>query len=133
MILSEKWKFIYIKGYKVASTSIEIALSTIVGSKDIVTPITAIDEFERIKRGGRSQNYATSPALEEQYIRAVKTTPPESFSRLRTPRERYFNHMPLRTVLMEYGPAPDFLILCAERSPYSKILSWANMTGSYYR
>ena len=43
MILSRKFRFIFIKGRKVGGTSVEMALSTICGPDDIVTPITPID------------------------------------------------------------------------------------------
>ena len=47
MILSEKHKFVFIKGMKVAGTSVEMALSTLCGPHDIVTPISPIDELAR--------------------------------------------------------------------------------------
>lgn len=40
MIISHKYKYIFIKPVKVASTSIEISLAKHCGDKDIITPIT---------------------------------------------------------------------------------------------
>ena len=48
MILSHKYKYIFIKSFKTASTSLEIALSKFCGTKDIITPI--IDEDEKIRK-----------------------------------------------------------------------------------
>ena len=52
MILSVRHKFIFIKGMKVAGTSVEMALAPLCGPDDIVTPISPIDEMERLGRGG---------------------------------------------------------------------------------
>ena len=38
MILSKKNKFLFIKGRKVASTSVEVFLSSFCGTEDIITP-----------------------------------------------------------------------------------------------
>jgi hypothetical protein len=51
MILSEMNKFVFIKGKKVAGTSVEVALASICGSNDIITPITPIDEQCRVSSG----------------------------------------------------------------------------------
>jgi hypothetical protein len=47
MIVSHKYRFIFIKTRKVGGTSVEIALSKFLGEGDIVTPI--VDEDERIR------------------------------------------------------------------------------------
>jgi hypothetical protein len=54
MIFSKRHKFIFIKGRKVAGTSTEIALSTICGPDDIITPIGQSDEMMRVVRGAQA-------------------------------------------------------------------------------
>ena len=44
MIISHKYKFIFVKCGKVAGTSIEIALRKCLGDKDISTPVVDYDE-----------------------------------------------------------------------------------------
>ena len=48
MILSHKYKYIFIKSFKTASTSLEIALSKYCGKEDVITPI--INEDEKIRK-----------------------------------------------------------------------------------
>ena len=55
MILSHRHRFVFIKGRKVAGTSIEMLLSLICGAEDVVTPMLAIDERQRRARGGRAR------------------------------------------------------------------------------
>jgi hypothetical protein len=132
MILSKKHNFIFIKGMKVAGTSIEMALSALCGPDDIVTPVSQVDELERIRLGGRCQNYAEDREAERKYLEALAAAPPERLGQVPQPVKRYFNHMPLAAVGLIYGgDISGFEIVCAERSPYSKVLSWANMQLSY--
>ena len=71
MILSSTHSFIFIKGLKVGGTSIEIALSTICGADDIVTPITAIDELTRLSTSGGATNHLKRQAAKCLYLQAL--------------------------------------------------------------
>ena len=58
MIVNHKYKFIFIKSFKTASTSLEIALSKFCDKNDIITPIVIQDEKIRQKLNFNSpQNY----------------------------------------------------------------------------
>ena len=131
MILSEKFGFVFIKGKRVGGTSVEMALSTICGSQDIVTPIAPIDELARMEHGGLARNYAAAPELEDAYIQEIRKSPRDGLGQILVPKERYYNHMALREVIAIYGPsAASFDVICVERSPFAKILSWANWLTS---
>lgn len=61
MILSYKYRFIFLKNPKTAGTSVEIALSKFCGPDDIITPIDNPDEELRRSLGYRGkQNYEAS-------------------------------------------------------------------------
>jgi hypothetical protein len=132
MILSKTHCFIFIKGVKVGGTSVEIALSSICGPEDIVTPITPIDELKRLELNAGARNYSQDRAAEFAYLEALRSTALSDLAKLADPPKVYFNHMPLRDVLRLYGPAAvDFCVLCVERHPYAKIFSLANHMLSF--
>ena len=58
MILLKKQNLLFVKGYKVAGTSFEIALSKFANDDDIITPIPPEDELIRSQLGFKKpQNY----------------------------------------------------------------------------
>jgi len=132
MILSKTHRFIFIKGVKVGGTSVEIALSTICGVDDIVTPITPIDELKRLELSAGARNYSGDRVAELAYLEALRRTTVRDAAKLGSPPTVYYNHMALRDVLRLYGPdAADYRVVCVERHPYAKIFSWANHMVSF--
>jgi len=132
MILSRVHRFIFIKGVKVAGTSVEIALSAICGPKDIVCPIAPRDELMRLEIDTGARNYSEDRAAELSYLDALRQAAKSDLTGFRMPASVYFNHMSLREVLRLEGPdILEYRVACVERHPYAKIISWANHMVSF--
>ncbi len=127
MILSKLHRFIFIKGLKVAGTSVEISLSAICGPEDIVCPIGPFYELKRLETGGGARNYSTDRASELAYLDALTRTAVTDLPKVSMPTAIYFNHMALSAALQLQSPEVSaYRVLCVERHPYAKIISWAN-------
>jgi len=111
MIISHKYRFIFIKTNKTAGTSVEIALSGCCGDEDIITPITQEDEKIRRELGHRGpQNYIVSD---------------------RNTVFEFYNHISSAEVIGQIGQGAwnNYYTFCFERNPWDRVVSlYYNLT-----
>ena len=128
MILSESNQFVFIKGRKVAGTSVEVGLTSLCNHQDILTPITPIDEVARFRDTGlMAQNYGANPSKFEAYkklIQQIATGSKQDCTKTIKPRGDYGGHMAFNKIENLYGPIPsNWTIIAITRCPYEQALS----------
>lgn len=118
MIVSHRWKFIFIKTRKTGGTSLEIALSTLCGPDDVITPISPPDEALRAEVGGLPPQHCAIPrgrwTLGERLRVAIGREPPA-----------FHNHMPAAAVRRALPPEvwDGYFKFAFERNPWDKVVS----------
>lgn len=119
MIISHEHKFIFVKTRKTAGTSMELALSKICGSADIITPLKAEDERMRAGIGGRPpQNYL------ERYLR-YRPSDWVALLRHQERKYRFYNHIRAEWIRDRIGLNAwnSYFKFCFERNPWDKVIS----------
>jgi len=122
MILSHKYRFIYIKTYKTASTSMEAALSEICGPDDVITPTSRA--LMKVRESGRAQNWRLShPAVPKRPVLKRLLRRPERFYH---PSVGFYEHMPASRVRAYVGEEVwnGYFKFTFERNPWDREVSW---------
>jgi hypothetical protein len=103
VIISHEHQFVFLKTRKTAGTSVEIALSTVCGPDDVITPILEEDEELRRAAGGRGPQNHESPPLQR----------------------RAYNHMPAQMVRQLLGRErwERYFSFSIERNPWDAVVS----------
>ena len=118
MIISHKYKFIFIKTFKTAGTSIEVFLSQHCDDSDIVTPISP----------------HVSPHVARNYLGLWNPLPEILMNRGRSvgktlrslrKKRKFYNHIPARVVRARVPRSnwENYFKFCVERNPWDKTLS----------
>jgi hypothetical protein len=117
VIVSHKYRFVFVKTFRTAGTSIEVYLSRHCGEADVVTPIIpAVD-------GHRPRNHRGwfNPLPE---LLAARRGVRGTLRDLAT-RRRFYNHISAERLRARLGPAvwSSYFKFCVERNPWEKTLS----------
>lgn len=131
MILSRRHGFVFVRGRKVAGTSVEMALSTLCGPEDISGPMLPEDEYQRQSLGGFSGNYSNERKIERAYVRLVMEGPPELRARLTRPPSHFKSHMSVAAIEAQVGSLDGFRVICVERDPYARVISSMGDPGKF--
>ncbi len=122
MILSHKFKFIFIKTMKTAGTSIEVYLSQHCSEGDVLTPISPQVEPHRPRNYSGIWN--PLPELRAHRGRDLLRTCQQLLS-----RQMYYNHISAVDAQARTSPRiwDEYFKFCVERNPWDKTLSHYSM------
>jgi len=125
MILSHKYKFIFIKTFKTAGTSIEIFLSQHCADVDIVTPINPHVE----PHIARNYKGFSNPLSELLFFKGRNIRVQEKFFRSVLKhflkRQKFYNHIPANLLIQRIPKRTwnEYYKFCVVRNPWDLSLS----------
>ncbi len=133
MIISYAKRFIFVKGRKVAGTSLEVAVSAGLGPDDVITPNLFHEDVQRYKDSGTlPRNFMKDRDIERTYCEAVtraaegEAREPTGAMRLIRTKSLYVNHSALSEISAKvWSNVKNFDVVTSERHPYEKFLSLA--------
>lgn len=122
MIISHKYKYIFIKTTKTAGTSVEISLSRFCGEDDIITPLMAKDEATRLEYGVEPQNF-TRPLKIREYSRGDWWRFVSQQKRPAVPH--FWNHIAAAQIKERIAPDiwDTYYKFCFVRNPWDRAIS----------
>jgi len=119
MIISHKYKFIFLKTNKTAGTSIEIALSGVCGDDDILSPISPVDEIKRSELGYRGPQHYLARAREYGIVDVGRLLVKGK------KKNRFRSHISATEVKALIGDETwnSYYKFCFERNPWDRVIS----------
>ncbi|MEM9007368.1 MAG: sulfotransferase family 2 domain-containing protein [Cyanobacteria bacterium P01_F01_bin.86] len=124
MIISHKYKFIFVKTRKTAGTSMEISLSRFCGKNDIITPVIYQDELIRAEMGLYPQNYGDPVKWREYSIRDWKNLIRRG-KRPAPKKATYYHHITAEKIRSLIGGDVwnSYFKFCFVRDPWDRAIS----------
>lgn len=119
MIISHKYRFIFIKTHKTAGSSVELALAGLCGPGDVVAPMELPESVHQ------PRNYHGDAVLDRLYSRSRLVR--KMIGRHSSLLERwYYEHMPAWRVREQVGEEVwgSYFKFCFERNPWDKVVSY---------
>lgn len=118
MIVSHRYRFIFLKTRKTGGTSVEIGLSRFCSPADIITPVTLQDEQLRASLGYPGPRNAAIGLRHYETLDWLRLLGKRR-------RKQYFNHATAEYVRHHIGESiwNSYFKFCFERNPFDKAVS----------
>ena len=121
MIVSHRFRFIFIKNHKTAGSSMEMALGPLCGREDVIPPME-LDDTAAFHRNFHAEKPLARAYVKSSLLRKLI----DRHSPLIAPY--YYEHMPATRVREIVGQEvwANYYKFCFERNPWDKVLSYYN-------